>query len=270
MISDVPVETEVPPNNVFNRFFEVLDKDVQMPFFAWIHVLPPHTPYLPPVPFRGMFGSNIVQLNKGDAERALYDEFIRYCDDEFRKFIQQAAGRAKLKNTVIIVSSDHGESFEHDYHGHGGLFMYEDVTHVPLIIKLPGQTEGKTISDLVGHINIPSTILDLAGITEPQWMEGRSLMSLMQGNEYSSHPIFSMNFETNPTPGREIRNGIIAVWEDDYKLIHNIVENKSECFNLKSDPQEQYDLFEKETLLCRKMLGYIQHSLTDANRDVLH
>ncbi len=287
-------EARVPPEKAFSRFLAVIDNNLREPFFVWIHLLPPHDPFLPPAPYMAMFDSSSelrtfksqrkeLKTLRGqwkafkshyfppevqptvDIFRARYDEFIRYCDKQFEDFINGLTKRDILKNTVIIMSSDHGESFEHNYLGHGGKYLYEQVTHIPLIIKEPNQTEGQIINDLIEQIDIPATILDLAGIPVPTWMEGRSLAPLMRGKRLPSKPLFSMNFQKNKSRGHKIRNGSIAVWEGDYKLIYYLKEKKSLLFNLKQDPDELNNLFDKEPEVNKRLFSLIHDNLKKAN-----
>lgn len=281
--------TIFPAEKVFKRFLSVIDENLPEPYFTWIHIFPPHSPYLPPLPYMGMYASSYklttdkshvgVKIGPNqyfssevqpsvDMLRARYDEFIRYCDNEFENFMKKLANNNKLQNTVIILSSDHGESFEHNYFQHGLEPLYEQVTHIPLIIKGPNQTEGRVINDLIEQIDIPATVLDLANIPAPEWMEGRSLVPLMQGKRLPLMPVFSMNFEKNPSLGHEITRGTIAVWEDDYKLIHYLAENRSLLFNLKQDPDELNNLFDREPEISQRLLTLIQKNLKEANERI--
>jgi arylsulfatase A-like enzyme len=203
-----------------------------------------------------------------NSSRISYDGFIRYCDKQFEDFIAQLTSRNRLKNTVVILSSDHGESFEHDYRGHGGPYLYEQLTHIPLIIKESEQSEGRIINDLIEQIDIPPTILDLANIPVPSWMEGRSLVPLMRGKRLPSIPAFSMNLAKNPSLWHQITKGTIAVWEGDYKLIHYLEEKKSLLFNLKQDPGELNNLFNKEPEVGQRLLTLIQDNLKMANERI--
>ncbi len=286
MISQDFSITLVPPGNAFKRFFETIDNTPDRPFFAWIHLMPPHYPYLPPEPYMGMFDpSPKMRTYKSQWEiytdhspakmrpgintfRARYDEFIRYSDKEFENFIMQLTAKDNLKNTAIIFSSDHGESFEHNYVGHNGPHLYEQFTHIPLVIKRPGQTEGRVINDPVEQIDIPATILDIAGIRVPSWMEGRSLLPLTKGEKLPPRHVFSMNFEKNPSRGQQITSGTIALWEGDYKLIHYLEKNKSLLFNLKDDPDELNNLFDSEPERGRRMLGVILDNLGEVNEKI--
>jgi arylsulfatase A-like enzyme len=278
-------KTTVPPEKVFNRFLLILNDNPPEPYFAWIHIFPPHDPYLPPHQYMGMFDpspslktiKNQWKIAKHkhfpkemqptiNLMRARYDEFIRYCDKQFENFIKQLIKRNKLKNTVIILSSDHGESFEHNYLGHRGT-LYEPETHIPLIIKEPGQTEGQIINEIVEQIDIPATILELAHIPIPSWMEGRSLVPLMRGKKLSSKPAFSMYLEKNPGRG-VITRGIIAVWEDEYKLIYDLDKKRPQLFNIKKDPDELKNLFDINPEIGKRLLTIIQNNLKQANERI--
>jgi arylsulfatase A-like enzyme len=278
-------QTEVSPKIVFDKFFETINKNnIPEPFFAWIHLFPPHDPYLPPEPYIGMFDSSnkLRTYNQQEPElkyimikndehwsifRARYDEFIRYCDKEFEDFITRLSRNDKLKDAIIIFTSDHGESFEHNYFNHTGPHLYEQVTHVPLIIKEPGQTRGMVIHDLVDQIDLAPTILNLANIPIPSWMEGRSLVPLLRGKKLPPRPVFSMNFQKNMST-RKITKGTIAIWEGDYKLIHYLENKKSLLFNLKKDPSELENLFEKKKEIGSHLLNLIYKNLKLVNERI--
>jgi len=287
-------QTEVPPQKTFSKFFSIVDEDLPEPFFAWIHLFPPHDPYLPPEPFKGKYTSSMQLRTYKDQEklieesykylfqyqrvpegmkpsvdlmRAYYDEFIAYIDKEFEGFIQELNKR-KIENTIIVLTADHGDSFEHGYLTHGGPFLYEQVTHVPLIIKERGQMSGKVVSGLVEQIDIPATILDIAKISVPPWMEGRSLVPLMRGEELESLPAFSMNFEQNRSRGNQITKGSVAVWEGDYKLINYLNKNEYLLFNMRSDPDELDNLIKKEPEIGKHLRNLIKANLENANNRI--
>jgi arylsulfatase A-like enzyme len=269
ILSQDPTETEAPAENMFKSFLSAVDNISQRPYFAWIHILPPHEPYLPPRAYRGIFkySTGPFQTNS-DRKRTKYDEFIRYCDDQFEYFINELSKKDILKNTIIILSADHGESFEHGYFSHGGKHLYEDVTHIPLIIKTPGQTEGKIIDTIIGQASIAPTILNLAQIPVPSWMEGRSLVPLLNNKQIPERPVFSMNLEENFSLGHAINHGTIAAWEGEYKLINYLGENKNLLFNLKQDPQELINLFDQEPQISQHLLTLINKDLAKVNKKI--
>ncbi len=284
-----PYDTEFPLERIFDVFISEVNSNTSWkPYFAWIHVYPPHFPYLAPEGYVGLFDSsqkyrtaksqdNLVrprfyvqeQQHEADIIRARYDEFIRYCDKEFQDFIKQLETRDFLRNTIVILSSDHGESFEHGFFTHGGPFLFEQETNIPLIIKEPGQTEGKVFNDVVSQIDTTATILDFAGIKIPSWIEGRSLLPLMRGEKLPSRPVFSMIFDKVPVENR-ITKGTVAVWDGDYKLIHLLDNNKSLLFNLKEDLGELNDLYEKEPEVSRRLLNLISENIDKANKRIIN
>jgi arylsulfatase A-like enzyme len=279
-------QTEVPPELAFSKYLEAASNSNSEPFFAWIHLLPPHDPFLPGNPYTGMFDSSprlrlFSKQMKEEAQahrvknkedwaiyRARYDEFIRYCDRRFEDFVKELGKKDMLKKTVIIFTSDHGESFEHDYFTHNTIHHYEQVTHIPLIIKEPDQNRGVIINDLTDQIDVPPTILDLAGIPVPSWMEGRSLLPLMRGKKLLSKNVYSMSFQKNPSTGELITKGTIAVWRGDYKLIHYLDQKKSLLFNITQDPDELNNLFDKEQEIGQHLLSLIQEDLKKANERI--
>ncbi|MDO8281286.1 MAG: sulfatase [Thermodesulfovibrionia bacterium] len=286
--------TLVPPENVYNYFLEFISKanqegtsaKVNKPFFAWLHIYPPHEPYLPPPPYFGRFGdadrfSNDMELKESgiveteyktemqaqvDILRKRYDEFIMYSDNQFEIFMTRLAGAIDLSNTIIILLSDHGESFNHGYQGHSGSNLYESMVHVPLIIKLPFNTEGKVSSMPAEQIDITPTILDLIDIPVPEWMEGRSLFPFIKGIPMKPKPVLSMQFIENRALGEPITKGTIAVWEGDYKLIHYLEEDKSLLFNLKSDPDEILNIIKDQPEIAEELLVFIKENLSQANK----
>ncbi len=282
-----PPQTEFPVEKVFDMFIAQINNTHYKPYFAWIHLFPPHAPFLPPEKYSGLFDPSVkfrkwkdqyrlirpryfseVQQFDAGILRARYDEFIRYCDKEFERFIKELERRDYLKNTVIILSSDHGESFEHGYFTHGGPHLFEQMTHIPLIIKWQGLTGGKISDDIVDQVDIPATILDFAGIPIPSWMEGRSLIPLLRGEKINPEPVFAMNFDKNPR-FKKITKGTIAVWEGDYKLIHYLEGNKSLLFNLKDDPNELNNLVDKRPEVAHHLLNLINDNLNKANKKIL-
>jgi arylsulfatase A-like enzyme len=286
--------TEVPPDKAFNRFLNIIDSEHSRPFFAWIHLFPPHDPYLPPDDYSGRFNpSNEMRAYKPQERlikesykylydnrsfpsemqpsvslmRDYYDEYIAYIDKEFGDFIVELNKRM-MDNTVIILSSDHGESFEHGYFTHSGPFLFEQATNVPLIIKEPFQEKGYTISSRVAQVDISPTILDMAGITPPSWMEGRSLLPLMSGEKLPELPAFAMNLQANRSLGHQITKGTVAVWEGDFKLIHYLQSGESLLFNLGEDPGEIRDLFNIEKKKGEHLLGLLLDNLKRVNSKI--
>jgi arylsulfatase A-like enzyme len=274
---------------VWNHFIEYISHDAKEPFFAWLHILPPHDPYVPPLSYAGVFGDaekfdteqkqeshfgfhqeyEPGQQRDVDLLRKRYDESILYCDQEFERLMSRLAACVDMDRTVIILSSDHGESFSHGFLGHNGKYLYEDLVHIPLIIKIPGRTKGGVIDTPVEQIDIGPTILELAGIPVPAWIEGRSLLPLLDGSSPGTRPIFSMQLQLNRAIGHHpIRKGSIAVWEGDYKLIRYLGSDvpDPQLFNLRADPDESRNLFQEAPRKAEELTDLIDGALFLANK----
>lgn len=103
---------------------------------------------------------------------AEYLDCCRFTDNEVGKVIQRLTDEGLLENTVVFFMTDHGIS-----HARGKQFLYDEGTHVPLVVRCPGISRGVVRDDLVEHIDVAGTSLALAGISLPQGMQSRNLLA---------------------------------------------------------------------------------------------
>ena len=229
------------PNNLTMRFRaaasfeharEVLAK-LPEGFFLWIHVMTPHHPYLPDPVDWGRFLSYEEQKSFGDESetqwmphynpdqqsqvsrrRLLYDEFVLTADRAFGSFMADLENGGKLQNTAVIVSADHGESFEGGVYRHQSPYLTRSVIHVPLIIRTPGQQEGRLAGFTADQTALAPTVLDLAGQPKPTWMRGESLVPWLNRNNQGEGQgqAFSQYLEKN-SRFRPLRHGMAGVFD---------------------------------------------------------
>lgn len=160
----------------------------------------------------------------------LYDDGIGYVDEQLELLFGQLAEMNILDDSIVILTSDHGESlYEHrDYRGHAK-YVYHSIVRVPLIVKFPGQKSGARVGELVSTVDLRPTILERLGIAEPSAVQGRSLVPLM-GGQPSAEP-------------RAVRSashadqGFNAVVVGHWKLIRGPAG--AELFDLAADPHER-------------------------------
>jgi arylsulfatase A-like enzyme len=169
-------------------------------YFLWVHLLPPHNPYRPEAQDQGRFLPYDKQRTFEDANEAslqphyppdqqshvdqwrlLYDEFILTADRAFGSFVTELESAGKLQDTTVIVSADHGESFEGGVFRHESAYQTRPVIHVPLIIRTPGQQLGRKVAFTADQTSLAPTILELAGQSKPDWMRGQSLAGWLNG-----------------------------------------------------------------------------------------
>ncbi len=257
------METCFPVDYTFDSAKKMLES-VDGPKFIWIHVNPPHDPFLPPEPFKFSFLKEKEFLTAGgqqpllgkfytpekqakiDKLRLRYDEFIKYADHEFGRFIQYLRESGYWDNSILIVSSDHGESFEHNFASHQGPLLYQELIHIPLIVHLPGGNEGKRVEGNAEQVDLAPTILDLLSIPTPGWMDGESLVPAITGQYTTSKPKFSMQLVGSSKAG-PLKTGTVAVIKGYHKLIYYLGTEKVELYDLTKDPDELRDLSGTDT-----------------------
>lgn len=247
------------------------------PTFAMIHLLPPHTPYEPPEPFRGRLSSwydgdfevtapNLNRLrNDPLADEAELEEIARYAHSRYLEnveFADHLVGRLiemfkeadRFENALIVLFSDHGEAFfEHGRYLHT-TSLYEEFLRVPLFLKWPSHMSG---FDFV--VDLPVTLLDLAptlidglGIdVESVEYVGRSLIPLaFDGTTYQrdlyAYTRGRVAFSEGEAPVYAYRSG-------PYKVIYSDSLDVLELYNLEEDPDEREDLMSIEPLRARYM-----------------
>ncbi|RKY19708.1 MAG: hypothetical protein DRQ55_09985 [Planctomycetota bacterium] len=114
-----------------------------------------------------------------------YDAGIREADLWLGRLVQQLKDIGRWEDTLLIVVSDHGESFfDHDLHVGHGLTLKDAEMRVPLIVRLPGgEGAGQRVPDLVGVVDIMRTVLEVEGLAAPDTTQGESLLGLVRGRE---------------------------------------------------------------------------------------
>jgi choline-sulfatase len=170
--------------------------DPGVPFLLYVHTVDPHLPYDPPAPFRERFAAGVKRRDLGSTENVgtllarslvdegrwaaelldLYDAEVAANDHSFGELLDELEQRGLDADTVVIFLSDHGEEFfDHGGWIHGRT-LYREVLQVPLVIRLPGQREGRRITAPATHIDLMPTILELAGLVPEPGLRGRSLL----------------------------------------------------------------------------------------------
>lgn len=181
----------------------------------------------------------------------LYDGEIRWIDDELGRLFAWLRDSGRAEETIIIVTSDHGEEFL----DHGGIehstTLYQELLDIPLIISGTGIPSGITDSTLAGQIDILPTILSLISEPVPDYMDGVSLLPF-SGSLDRVLPSSAVTPDHWHPEGRRNRNWV-AIRSDNMKLIWYSDEDSSAVFDLTLDPAEQNPLPSDSVLLEEAM-----------------
>jgi len=255
------------------------ERPEEKPFFLYVHTIDPHVPYIPPPellaeydpePYEGpvdfredrellekiKVGS--IRLNARDRRRleALYDGEITYHDIHFASVLEGLERRGLRDSTLVVFTADHGEEFfDHDSVGHGHS-LYEELLHVPLVMEVPGLTEGGVrVEESVGLVDVVPTILEALGREVPAELTGRSALPLLRGQSSDAPRASVAGF----------MNGWRSVRVGHRKLIQR-THRRTMLFDLEDDPGETRDLTEERPLELRYLRGLLGLALAGHTR----
>ena len=174
-----------------------------------------------------------------------YDGSIAYLDDQLGRLLERLEDRGTLENTIVIVTSDHGEEFgEHGtmFHGHS---LYMPLLHVPLVISYPPRVPARRIYRPVSLRDIPATILDLLRSADKSRVPGGSLVpSWSDGDDTGSGSAVLSEVKRNPRTPRSFpvhKGDMQSLVYGNMHYIRN-GDGREELYDLASDPWEESDL----------------------------
>ena len=186
-----------PGNTVVDAALAWLQKADERPFFAWVHLYDPHTPYEPPEPYRSRFAG-------GPSRR--YDGEVAFADSQVGRLLEWLRASGKDERTIVLVVADHGEGLGSHREEEHGFFIYDYAVHVPLIVRLPGGfLRGTRVAAQTRTIDVTPTLLELLGVAPPARLDGESLVPLLSGparspgtHAYSESVSVSMQYGWSP------------------------------------------------------------------------
>jgi len=253
-----PLFFKKDPEDTTKSALEWLDKNKEKPFFLFINYMDPHGPYTPPPPYNNAFAVSRTSATevlpfseKNDAPHAIpayqrlgeatnpayyvsqYDGEIQYTDYWLGKLIEKIKDWGLLDTTLIIVTSDHGESLgEHDYYFMHSNLTYKEQASVPLIIRFPPLFRaGKVVHTRIEGMDLMPTILQVCGISYKGKVEGQSFLRVEK--EKNSNPVTVLSESAR----------MISVYKEPWELV--ILEKKPiELYNLTLDPLEKRNVLE--------------------------
>jgi arylsulfatase A-like enzyme len=246
---------------IFNQLGRL--KKEERPFFLFINYMDAHDPYLPPPPFDTLYPGKIrerfttarynriekgvLQLEYKVSEQeylhliSQYDGGIAYIDFHIGKLIERLKELGLYENSLIIITSDHGETFgERDLFKHG-VSVYQDQIYVPLIIKYPKIKQGVVVHETVSLCDLMPTILDVLRFEIPGDIDWQSLLTPKQSRP---REVISESFP----------HGYLLQWHPRFRRIERAIFSgqvkfirstggKRELYDLSKDPKEKRNLY---------------------------
>ncbi|MDA8986930.1 sulfatase-like hydrolase/transferase [Planktomarina temperata] len=252
------------------------------PWCAHVSYIKPHWPYIVPEPYHDMFGPNHVPaptrdevelenpqpvfgayqqnkiaqaFHKDEVRQKVipaYMGLIKQCDDQLGHILDYLEETGQIKDTMIVLTSDHGDYLGDHWMGEKDLF-HDPSVKIPMIIYDPRSdcdaTRGTTCDALVESIDLTATFIEAAGGTVPDHIvEGRSLLPWLQGDTPAWRKYAISEYDYSVTPqavklGVEPRDArLFMVYDGRYKMMHAEGGFRPMLFDLKNDPEEFHDL----------------------------
>jgi len=217
-------EMERPGNVVADVALDWLAKNSQSKFFLWMHLYDPHYPYRPPAPYSEEYRDR------------LYDGEIAFADAQVGRLVAFLKTKSLYRNTLIVLTGDHGESLgEHGEKTHG-FFLYNATLHVPVLIHLPSSTSGKAVAELVSLTDLMPTVLQELKVDVPAQVQGRSLLPLLT-EKNAARSLYAETF----LPRLHFNwSELRSVETEKYQFIE---APKPELYDLAADPGETHNLY---------------------------
>jgi arylsulfatase A-like enzyme len=236
------------------------EREPDRPFFVFVNYMEPHEPYNPPHPYDRRFmpkefsPQRVARVGphkdvmdrisdpRGQEDililKALYDGQLNYLDEKIGELLRFIDSQKGLEDTVLIVTSDHGDCLgEHDHIGHR-MSLYEPLLHVPLVIRYPARFQpGMRVGQQISLIDLFPTILELAG-ADPSALNGTGFHSLLSAPQQETRP-FTIAENTAP----KSMDGLVArvLRTERYKYIWRS-DGQHELYDLAADPGELENL----------------------------
>ena len=238
------------PAEAINRFaLDWIGEHADRPFFLFLHYYDAHYPYEPPEPFATRFGN------------ARYEGEIAYVDHCIGQVFAQLKTLGLYENTLIIVTSDHGEGLgEHGESKHG-YYVYHSTTRIPLVIRWPGKSKPARVKEKVALVDVAPTILSATGLPASDAMHGIDLS--LYASPARRRPIgrafFSESLAATPYGG----TSLLALETQEWKYIQCA---KPELYHLSVDPGELINVIDTHPEQAVRLKGRLRALLDEHTR----
>jgi arylsulfatase A-like enzyme len=268
--------------DINDRIFDILDETDDTDTFVTAWSIDTHGPYF----VRGdsshfgnaqsdMLLESEITADNLEKARSLYRDMVRYNDEQFGRLLDRLRREGRYEDALVILVADHGEGFgDHTSFlgmpvvGHNSV-AYEELVHVPMLVKYPGnQWAGATEDALTQLLDVYPTVTDVCGVERPDPVEGRSLVP-SSGELSDDRTVF---VESYPLPDQvysgAVRRGphkLITVdhdiqWGTDLRrlagsLLWKYAVASPQLYDLDADPDEREDLADDRPDLTGDLQG---------------
>jgi len=237
-------------------------REAEKPFFLFLHFYDVHTDFTPRdefkqrfvEPYAGKLDGRSQQLDgvrkRGEVLSAadlaflhqMYEAEIAQLDELLGRFFAWLAEQHLADDTLIVITSDHGEEFQE----HGGLLhgrtQYQEVMRVPLFLAGPGIPAGVVVDTPVNGVDLTPTLLAALGVRSSQPRDGLDLAPGWSGGTLPARTFFAEADHNNRIAGKTVSDIKKMVRQGEAKLLYDTHTQKAELYDLAADPDERTDL----------------------------
>jgi arylsulfatase A-like enzyme len=235
----------------------------EQPFLLWLHLMDPHHPYYPPEESLAALGLPHITArrarmlnsfwNRWDIgprrfERyrneiiSLYDAGVHWVDKQISRLIGILQTLQRWDETVFVLTADHGEAFlEHGDRYHSPTSLPEHLIRVPLLLRAPELTGRRFSQGPFSLIHLAPTLLEAVSVSSPDGFQGRSCWEQISAGNWRGEPAITECIDgcCNPMrPDDRMRPRLMAVRDQELKLVINFSEKRDYLYDLKNDPRE--------------------------------
>ncbi len=266
---------QTEPSLVGTRAMQWLKRGKEKPFFLFLHYYDVHSDYTSRPQYEDKFThpysgkadgttSQLVSVRQGegaldqtDAEHLidLYDAGIRQMDDGIKQLVQFLKDNQIYDNSLLVITSDHGEEFlEHGGVLHGRTH-YQEVMKIPWIMHGPSIPAGHRVRQMASLVDLMPTLLGLMGIAAPDGLDGMDLRPAWQqpGVPLDRQFIFAEADHNNTVDGKMIIDIKRAVRHPQFKLLYDRSTKDVQMFDLTQDPNETNNILALEQPMAEIM-----------------
>lgn len=244
-----------PANQVVDAALRWLDARKHEPFFAWIHLYDPHTPYEPPEPLLSEFG------RRGPA--GLYDGEIAFVDQQVDRALSWIRNAGLDQNTIVVVVGDHGEALGSHGEGTHGFFIYDWALRVPFIVRTPfDELQGVRVDAQVSLVDVFPTVLALTGLQASTRVHGRSLVPLMF-RQAPPDTVYAYSESMAP----DLQFGWSALHSLRSPQFKYIEAPRPELYDLVADPGEATNIYAQRGTVADAMARELDRIVAETGRD---
>jgi arylsulfatase A-like enzyme len=251
--ASTPSPLRRPGNEVVDDALRWLSTGNDSSFFLWVHLYDAHAPYQPPEPYRTQYATDPYQGS------------LAFMDSQLDRVVHALEASKQLSRTVIVVAGDHGESLGDHGELEHGIFLYDSVLHVPLIMRVPG-VGARPFDAVTSLVDVMPTVLGFLQIRSSP-VDGQDLTAVIRG---TAQQVNRTIYSESRYPERFGWSPLRSLHDGRFKFIS---APRPELYDLEADPFEERNVYSAHsataTALAERLERLGGQSLRSAPRTVM-